>query len=738
MTARGASPDLGGRTAQMPPHGPVPNGQTVVVAPTGRQTIGRTLDNDVVLAHPQVSSHHAMLLDGPAGLEIRDLGSSNGTYVRGHRLLPGVSESVVPGERVHIGPFPVVIGAAGARPAPPPASALDRWAGRPLYEVEAWDLSQQVPDRDRPGQMKTILDHVSFKALPGDMIALMGPSGAGKTTLLMILNGYTPPTRGQVRVNGEDLYAIYDNLRGVIGYVPQDDIVHPELTVFEAVRYSARFRLPPDTSDAEIDQRVDATLDELGLGSVRNLQIGKPEKKVLSGGQRKRVNIAMELVTDPLILFLDEPTSGLAADDTAKLIESLSSLTRRTGKTVIMTIHQPAKAAFELFNLMLLMGPGGVPMYFGPTGSDAYAFFGGHDAANGGRPVDDPNGIFDILTQRERAVTNALRAQRPDAQPEEARQAAARLWHQDFFRAGSPIQRRMYTGERAIGQTPTARGHRPKVPSTRGQLGLLMSRYAVVKRRDTVGMAIMLLQAPIIGGLLTMVFRLARRDLVPFCAGARARDHAAAIFFLVVAAVWFGTSNAAREIVSERAIYLRERMVNLGLLNYVASKYVLLSLLCVVQCATLLAIVWFGLDFHGGGAAFAVELVILVATSMSGVALGLLLSTAVATTEAAMALTPIALIPQVVLGGFVVRMSDSDVLAALMDLMPARWGFQGVLQAERAAIASCAESTVTSSSPPVGMGMPDLPQLASILALGLMTTVMLASLLGMLRRRDPI
>ena len=105
MTARGASPDLGGRTAQMPPHGPVPNGQTVVVAPTGRQTIGRTLDNDVVLAHPQVSSHHAMLLDGPAGLEIRDLGSSNGTYVRGHRLLPGVSESVVPGERVHIGPF---------------------------------------------------------------------------------------------------------------------------------------------------------------------------------------------------------------------------------------------------------------------------------------------------------------------------------------------------------------------------------------------------------------------------------------------------------------------------------------------------------------------------------------------------------------------------------------------------------------------------------------------------------
>jgi ABC-type multidrug transport system ATPase subunit len=127
----------------------------------------------------------------------------------------------------------------------------------------------------------------------------MGPSGAGKTTLLMTLNGYLPPTSGQVRINGEDLYAIYDALRGSIGYVPQDDIVHPELTVFEAVKYSAQFRLPPDYSDDEIDNLVDQTLRDLGLEAVRNLQIGKPEKKVLSGGQRKRVNIALELVTDP-------------------------------------------------------------------------------------------------------------------------------------------------------------------------------------------------------------------------------------------------------------------------------------------------------------------------------------------------------------------------------------------------------------------------------------------------------
>src|SRR6185369_6997473 len=168
----------------------------------------------------------------------------------------------------------------------------------------------------------------------------------------------------------------YDTLRGSIGYVPQDDLVHPELTVFEAIRYSARFRLPPDYTEAEIDARVEQTIKDLGLEGVKNLQIGKPEKKILSGGQRKRVNIALELVTDPVILFLDEPTSGLAADDTTALITLLADLTKATGKTIIMTIHQPAKDEFEKFSHALILGYGGIPTYFGPTGNSSYQFFG--------------------------------------------------------------------------------------------------------------------------------------------------------------------------------------------------------------------------------------------------------------------------------------------------------------------------------------------------------------------------
>src|SRR5690606_35378388 len=244
----------------------------------------------------------------------------------------------------------------------------------------------------------------------------------------------------------------------------------------------------------------------------------------------------------------------------------------------------------------------------------------------------------------------------------------------------------------------------------RGQFRLLLSRYAKVKMRDVSGTVIMLAQAPIIGGLLALVFG-GQKDAIPYwCLGALQElarrsgglgegvddmlsamqttpDNSGAIFFLVVAAVWFGTSNAAREIVSETAIYRRERMVNLGLANYVFSKFVLLSLFCIIQCTILLAIVFFSLNFNGGPEAFVMSLVTLIVTAMNSVALGLLFSTLVNSSEAAMALTPIALIPQVVLGGLMVPMTANPMLEYPMYLMPARWGFQGVVAQERMAIA---------------------------------------------------
>ena len=762
------------------------------------QTIGRTPDNDIVLSHPQVSSRHAVIVREQGQVFLQDRGSANGTFVRGQRLPPNAKVPVSHGERIYIGPMPLVIDLPAEGGGQLLVPDMNKWQGRPLFEIEAWELFLEVPDRDNPAISKVLLDKVSFKALPGDMIALMGPSGAGKTTLLMALNGYLPPTSGLVRVNGENLYAIYDNLRGSIGYVPQDDIVHPELTVFEAVRYSAKFRLPPDFSDQEIDQRVNQTLKELGLEGVRNLQIGKPEKKVLSGGQRKRVNIALELVTDPVILFLDEPTSGLAADDTTALIKLLSELAKATGKTIIMTIHQPAKDEFEKFNLALILGYGGVPMFYGPTSPDSYQFFGSF-LTTLGKPnnIDNPRDMFDVLNQREGPIYDQLVAQNPNTPRGAARNYAAKLWQQEFL--ASPVFQKMYAPPRAVGAGGGQNYLPPGAPKTTGQLGLLLSRYFKIKWRDYAGTAIMFLQAPIIGILLAVVFGPQDEAIPYWCIGAmnevqdaiaakyagfqqgaqsaaqpacdvmsnmsKTRDHSGAAFFVVVAAVWFGTSNAAREIVSERAIYLRERMVNLKLFNYVASKYILLCFFCVIQCTVLLAIVFFSLNFHGGMEAFMWQLAYLWGVSWMSAALGLLLSTVVTSSEAAQALTPIALIPQVVLGGLMVPMTTNTLLKWPMYLVPARWGFQGVVALERRAIANdkawvidvckpgavepeyfisdgkfhCATAQIASDNITGAWGFVDYNELwVPFVVMGGMTGVTMVVLLMILKHRDPV
>lgn len=777
-----------GQQASRPKHKTV-IGQVAIGGPgqPSFKSIGRTPDNDIVINHPQVSSKHALIHKVGSQLYVEDRGAANGTYVRGQRVPPGQKIPIQNGEKIFIGPMPLLI-AVDQEEVAVVVEDLAQWAGRPLYEIEAWDLLVQVNDRDNPGQMKTLLDHVSFKAMPGDLIALMGPSGAGKTTLLLALNGYLPPTGGAVRINGEDLYSIYDALRGSIGYVPQDDIVHPELTVFEAVRYSAKFRLPPDYSEDEIERRVQTTLAQLGLESVQHLQIGRPEKKILSGGQRKRVNIAMELVTDPVLMFLDEPTSGLAADDTTALVQLLSELAKTTGKTIICTIHQPAKDEYEKFNLALILGQGGIPIYYGPT-KDGYRFFGSYLERQGKtNTVDNPRDMFDMLNQRERPIWDAMRAQNPYTPRVVARQTAAREWSSEFFNPQNPIFNKMYTGPRGIG-AGSSHGGVPKLRGgTSGQFFLMLSRYFKVKLRDVGGTVIMLAQAPIIGVLLAIVFG-GQKEAIPYwCLGALQElgkrsgglgdstnnllqnmqvttDQSGACFFLVVAAVWFGTSNAAREIVSERAIYIRERMVNLKLFNYVFSKFLLLSFICVIQCAILLGIVFFALGFHGGLMAFGIEFATMTIVAMNSVAVGLLISTMVSSSEAAQALTPIALIPQVVLGGMIVPMTTNPLLEYPMYIMPSRWGFQGVVAQERLAIASdpswvmdlkrpdttsadnfvtagkfrCAEAQIASSDFNGAWGFSSWDQVwLPPAVLSAMMVALLIVILITLKRRDPV
>jgi hypothetical protein len=512
------------------------------------------------------------------------------------------------------------------------------------------------------------------------------------------------------------------------------------------------------------------------------------------------VNIALELVTDPVILFLDEPTSGLAADDTTALITLLSELTKKTGKTIIMTIHQPAKDEYEKFNLTFIMGYGGIPTYYGPTGEPSYRFFANLierpnspfvalAPQHAGKRIDNPRDMFDMLNVRERAVLEDMKRVDPNTPRNPARLEAARHWRAEFFRNENPVFQQMFSGNRAVGTQAAARGvpHAPKI-ALLSQLMLLMSRYWKVRIRDRAGAAIMFLQAPIIGIMLAFVFA-GQKEAVPFwCLGALqelskrgqsnavgsadllaqmkpTNDHTAALFFVVVSCVWFGTSNSAREIVTERAIYLRERMVNLSLFNYVFSKYIILSLICVLQCTMLLGIVFFSLGFHGGVLAFLMELLVMVAVSMNATALGLLISTLVTSAEAAMALTPIALIPQVVLGGLMVPMTTNPMLKPLMYVMPARWGFEGSITHERDAIQKdpawlidlkkpglssapdfvenghfkCAIAQMASDNLAGGWGFVNYADLwLPLVVLYGMTALMLVALLILLKRRDPV
>jgi len=779
--------------APAPPAGP--KGRTMLgqmafeSLAAGQRTavIGRTPGVDIVLPYPQVTGRHAGVSPTPDGmLNVVDYGSTNGTHVAGKRIAPNVPVKIKPGDKIFIGPYAIYLGLEGSTVRAWVDSDRADWSGN-LVEIEALDLFLQVPDRENKARDKVLLNHVTFKAHPGDLIALMGPSGAGKTTLLTVLNGYLRPTSGEVRVNGESLYAIYDALRGSIGYVPQDDIVHPELTVFEAIKYSAQFRLPPDYSEEEIDRRVEMVIKDLGLEQVKNLEIGKPERKVLSGGQRKRVNIALELVTDPALMFLDEPTSGLAADDTVALIDLLASLAKKYGKTIIVTIHQPAREEYEKFNLALIMGFGGEPVYYGPTGKDSYDFFGRYVAAKG-QTIDNPRDMFDLLKKREEEAVASGRFQ----SKAQARSAAAQQWRAEYYNEQNPIWRKMYTGARQPGKPSATRApSRARVPLFR-QFRLLFKRYATVKRRDRAGTAILLAQAPIIGVLLAVVFSdpakmpnlwcqqllqgvesgaqaaamKAGKSLDPACLQdinrfTKVTDFSSAIFFLTVAALWFGTSNAAREIVSEQAIYRRERMVNLSIFNYVMSKFTLLGLLCAVQCAVLLAIVYPSLGLADGNVLTAgIMLAYMVVTAVSAASIGLLLSTVVTSSEAAMALTPIALIPQVVLGGRIVPMTNKSWLQYVMAAIPSRWSFEGLLSAERIQIAdswkikacvqtgtgivnskfNCALEEVRNvSKGGGGLGFSTYNQPAvSLAVLGGMTLVCVITVMILLRRRDSV
>ncbi|MDB4927600.1 MAG: modulated efflux pump with fused ATPase and integral rane subunit, partial [Myxococcaceae bacterium] len=332
------------KAASVALHLPLPAGTAVV-------NIGRA-DAGLVLDNPQVSARHAQVERDGAATVLRDLRSTNGTFLNGRRVAGAAPLS--PGDVIQIGPFKLRYD----------GDSLDSYDLQGALRIDARALRREVPDA-RGGGPRVLLDDVSLSIDPREFVALVGGSGAGKSTLMMALSGYQPAERGELRVNGDDYYRNFDAYRAILGYVPQDDIIHRMLPVERALAYAARLKLPADTLDAEVAARVDHVLAAVEMTAHRDKLV-----EHLSGGQRKRVSIASELLNDPSLLFLDEPTSGLDPGLEKKMMFTLRRLAD-SGRTVVLVTH--ATANITQCDHVAFMAAGRL-VYFGPP-AEALGFF---------------------------------------------------------------------------------------------------------------------------------------------------------------------------------------------------------------------------------------------------------------------------------------------------------------------------------------------------------------------------
>jgi ABC transport system ATP-binding/permease protein len=625
-----------------------------------RMVLGRDPSVEYPLNYAMISWRHAALERTSEGIFVEDLGSRNGTYVNGVRI--SARTLVKAGDEIGLGSFHFQLLADGAL-------AKREYQGNVTIEVQ--NVAVNSPRGDR------LLDSVSLTIFPSELIALMGPAGAGKTTFLKAINGYTPPADGKVLFNGADLYEYYDRFRLQMSYVPQDDIVHPQLTVREALYFSAKLRT--DLRDDEIEARIQKVLSSLGIEDKANTIIGSPENKVLSGGQRKRVNIAMELIADAPVIFLDEPTSGLSAADAKNVMDVLKKLSVQDKTTIITTIHQPSLDIYKLFDSLIMIcrdsGSSGALVYFGPAYPDSLEFFdpAGTKAARTASKELNPEMLFAGFDPKGKNNNTA---------------GWASTYDQSRYK-------QLYVKERS-GMVPSKAG--PPVESEKsavrkfgfGQWWTLVRRNVLLKIRDRAQAAILLVQAPAFGLLVGVIFG-SLNFFNPASWGDLARKSVGVEMLMVVAAIWFGCNNVARDIVGEWTVFQRERMVSLKLPSYVFSKMAVSAVLSLFQVGVLLGIATFMCHLKGD---FLSTLGILYLASLVGAALGLCVSARASTTEAAIAMLPLILLPVIALCGGLSKVytisPDSkppkvdkpSVVQMLAWVVPSRWAFEADLLME--------------------------------------------------------
>ncbi len=613
-----------------------------------RITIGRDKSCKIVLDYPHVSRLHCVIERTPAGYVLRNHGQ-NGTFYQGARLTApqllddhdefqvGLSRFVFYGGRLtHYAAGKVHLDVVD----------VTQHAGALSCLLPAW----LPPWLRGSGEVKAILRGINCRIEPNEVVALIGGSGAGKSTLLKALTCFRPATSGHLFLNGVDLYANLDWFKTAVGYVPQDDIVHADLTVEAVLRYAAQLRLPSDTDAAEIAERVDQVLQDLRLAHRKYARVS-----TLSGGERKRVNVAVELINRPGLIFLDEPTTGLSPDFEVEFVRLLRELSAR-GHTMVMATH--AERCIEACDRIVLLAQGG-RLAFAGTPDEARAYFGVKDFAQVLRLINNTHDP---------------------------------VYWEDKFKASALCERhgpRRHVRVAAGGPEPdkardvlSALGAGEQNTSTFRQWQTLTQRYWDTLRADRFNLGFLLAQPLIIALLLTFVFKPSTMQKVVW-AGDASPEIAKAplfLFWLIIVAMLLGLTNAAKELTKERSIFLRERAVNLGLAPYLASKAVLLSGLCAVQSLTLLFVVTHGLPGVTPGVALdaATALPIwlfLTLACICATILGLAVSALAGNNDQAITLVPVTLLPLFVFsGGFGVP-EGNPWFGRLCHLTPSYWAF---------------------------------------------------------------
>ena len=517
------------------------------------------------------------------------------------------------------------------------------------------DINFRFPNSDNG------MHNLNFTLHSGELLAIMGGSGTGKTTLLSILNGSLIPQEGHITINGHDISE--QKAKDLIGFVPQDDLLIEELTVYQNLYYTAKLCFA-SLSEEEIDRRVLKILKDLGLDATKDLKVGSAINKYISGGQRKRLNIALELIREPAVLFLDEPTSGLSSADTEKVINLLKEQTYK-GKLVVVNIHQPSSDVYKLFDRLWLLDKGGYPVYDGNP-IDAITYFKSAanyaDAETSACPTCgnvNPEIVLNIID--EKAINNT-------GETSDNRKMTPQEWHELYLKHQPAF------AQPDVNDVPASD---LKKPGKLSQFAIFLRRNFKTKITNIQYLCIALLEAPILAVICALLTRYAPPE------GYTVMDNKNLVsyfFMAVIVATFIGMSGSAEEIIKDRALLKREKFLQLSYGSYIWSKIIFMAGVSLIQTFLFILI---GNSIMGVGL-FGVWWLILFATAFLANLTGLLLSQCLSSIVSIYISIPILLIPQILLCGLVVSFSDltpkstTGNVPLIGEVIPSRWSYEAL------------------------------------------------------------